>query len=111
MYKSHVDVVSLTSQGGTMKPETLKDRLLKRIRRKRGDVFLRADFGDVGGYDQVGRTLRKLVLEGHLVRVGHGLYARASPSISNGEPIPVSRARDAEGSAWPGGYRNAADAS
>jgi hypothetical protein len=72
-----------------MKAETLEDRVLKRIDRSRKDVFLRADFGDLGGYDQVGRTLRKLVREGHLVRVGQGLYARASRSISSGEPIPV----------------------
>jgi len=32
-----------------------KTRVLKRIDRKRGDVFLRADFADLGGYDQVGR--------------------------------------------------------
>src|SRR5215471_12059840 len=72
-----------------MKPETLEGRMLKRISRKRGDVFLRADFEDLGGYDQVGRALRKLVREGRLVRVGQGLYARARPSISSGEPIPV----------------------
>jgi hypothetical protein len=31
-----------------MKPETLETRLLNRIERKRGDVFLRADFEDLG---------------------------------------------------------------
>ena len=72
-----------------MKPETLETRLLKRIDRKRGDVFLRADFGDVGGYDQVGRVLRDLVRKGQLVRVGQGLYVRASRSITNGEPLPA----------------------
>ena len=72
-----------------MKPETLEERLLKRIDRKRGDVFLRADFDDLGGYDQVGRALRKIVSEGRLVRVGQGLYARARPSMTNGEPVPV----------------------
>ena len=72
-----------------MRPETLEDRLLKRIDRKRGDVFLRADFGDLGGYDQVGRALRKIVSEGRLVRIGQGLYARARPSIATGEPVPV----------------------
>ena len=71
-----------------MKLETLEDRLLKRIDRKRGDVFLRADFGDLGGYDQVGRALRKIVSEGRLVRVGQGLYARARPSMRSGEPVP-----------------------
>ena len=72
-----------------MKPETLEARLLKRIDRKRGDVLLRADFGDLGGYDQVGRALRQLVREGQLVRVGQGLYARAGPSMTSGEPVPV----------------------
>ena len=72
-----------------MKPETLEARILKRIGRKRGDVFLRADFGDLGGYDQVGRVLRQLVHEGRLVKVGQGLYARARPSRTGGEPVPV----------------------
>jgi hypothetical protein len=71
-----------------MKPETLETRILKRVERKRGDVFLRADFSDLGGYDQVGRALRKIVREGRLVRVGQGLYARAVAAPSDGRPIP-----------------------
>ena len=68
----------IDKRGGTaMRPETLETRLLKRIDRKRGDVFLRADFEDLGGYDQVGRALRQLVRDGRLVKVGQGLYARA----------------------------------
>jgi len=31
----------------------LKNQLSKRIDRKRDDVFQRADFADLGGYDQV----------------------------------------------------------
>jgi hypothetical protein len=57
--------------------ETLETKLRKRIDRKRGDVFLRADFGDLGGYDQVGRVLRQLVRQGRLMKVGFGLYSRA----------------------------------
>jgi hypothetical protein len=72
-----------------MKPETLETRLLKRIDRKGGAVFLRADFEDLGGYDQVGRALRKIVREGRLVRVGQGLYARAVAAPSDGRPIPT----------------------
>lgn len=37
--------------------EPLETRISKRIARKRSDVFLRADFSDLGGYDQVGRVL------------------------------------------------------
>jgi hypothetical protein len=71
-----------------VRPETLEERLLKRIGRKRGDVFLRADFEDLGDYDQVGRALRTLVRKGRLVRVGQGLYSRAVPAPSDGRPIP-----------------------
>jgi hypothetical protein len=72
-----------------MKPESLETRLWKRIDRKRGDVFVRGDFHDLGGYDQVGRALREFVRQGKLVRVGQGLYARARPSLTGGEPVPV----------------------
>jgi hypothetical protein len=72
-----------------VKPETLEHRLLKRIERKRADVFLRADFEDLGGYDQVGRTLRTLIRKRQLVKVGQGLYARARTSSVNGEPVPA----------------------
>ncbi len=72
-----------------MRPETLETRLLKRVDRKRVDVFLRADFEDLGGYDQVGRVLRDLVRKGRLVKVGQGLYARVRPAMTSGEPVPV----------------------
>jgi hypothetical protein len=60
--------------------ETLETQLLKRIDRKRGDVFLRADFDGLGGYDQVGRALRELVRRGKLMKIGFGLYSRAVQS-------------------------------
>ncbi len=72
-----------------MRPDNLEDRLLKRIARKRGDVFLRADFEDMGGYDQVGRALRGLVRRGKLLRIGQGLYTRARASTVDGKPTPV----------------------
>jgi hypothetical protein len=72
----------------TPKPEGLEERLAKRIARKRGDVFLRADFSDMAGYDQVGRALRSLVREGRLIKLGQGLYARARRSELDGKLIP-----------------------
>lgn len=72
-----------------MAGETLEDRVLKRIARKRADVFLRGDFADLGGYDQIGRTLRALVRKGRLLKIGYGLYTRAAPSILDGRPAPV----------------------
>lgn len=76
-----------------MKLETIETRVLKRIARKRGDVFLRADFDDIGGYDQVGRVLNQLTRQGRLVKIGYGLYSRARPSILNGQPTPVKGLR------------------
>ena len=70
------------------KPESLEERLAKRIARKRGDVFLRADFDDLGGYDQVGRALRGLVRKGQLLRLGYGIYTRAAKSPFTDKPVP-----------------------
>lgn len=70
------------------KGQTLEQRIAGRIARKKDNVFVRADFADLGGYDQVGRELRKLVRGGKLVRVGYGLYARADVSPLSGKTIP-----------------------
>lgn len=71
-----------------MKPDTLEARLQKRIARKQSDVFLRADFEDLGGYDQIGRVLRDLVRKGQLLKLGYGVYARAIKSPLSGKPMP-----------------------
>ncbi len=68
------------------RPERLEERLEKRLARKRGAVFLRADFSDLGGYDQIGRALLGLVRKGRLIRIGYGMYARARPSVIDGKP-------------------------
>jgi hypothetical protein len=66
----------------------LKDKIMLRIDLKKDTVFLRNDFKDLGGYDQVGRELRKLVREGKIIKIGYGLYAKAEVSPFNGELIP-----------------------
>jgi hypothetical protein len=73
---------------GAIQPDSLEGRLEKRIARKRGDVFLRADFDDLGGYDQVGRALRGLVRKGRLMKIGQGLYARARRSSLDNKLMP-----------------------
>jgi hypothetical protein len=70
------------------KPESLEERLEKRLARKRGDVFLREDFRDLGGYDQVGRALRRLVRKGELLKLGYGVYTRAARSPFTNKPVP-----------------------
>jgi hypothetical protein len=71
-----------------MRPKALEMRVQQRIDRKRGDVFLRADFDDLGGYDQVGRVLRQFVRAGKLIRIGQGLYTRAVKSPFDDQLIP-----------------------
>ncbi len=71
-----------------MRADNLQTRMMKRIARKRGDVFLRADFRDLGGYDQVGRVLRGLVRNGRLLKIGYGIYTRAVKSPFSDKPVP-----------------------
>src|SRR5947209_18507992 len=58
-----------------------------RIAKRRDDVFLPREFGDLGGEDQVLRVLRGLVREGRLVRLGYGVYGRAVVSQLSGKPF------------------------
>ena len=71
--------------------QTLRERIERRIAGKAGDdVFLPREFADLGGADQVLRALRRLVRDGHLVRLGYGVYGRAIVSRLSGEPILFS---------------------
>jgi len=68
---------------------TLAYKISARIARKNNDVFVREDFSDLGGYDQVGRILRELAREGKLIKLGYGLYAKTQKSVFTGEIIPT----------------------
>lgn len=67
----------------------LERRIAERIARKKGNVFVRRDFQDLGGYDQVGRALRRLTSQGRLVRIGYGLYSRTVRSRLSGKRVPA----------------------
>ncbi len=71
-----------------MRAETLTTRVMKRIERKRGDVYLRSDFKDLGGYDQIGRVLRELVRQGRLLKLGYGIYSKAVKTPFSDNPVP-----------------------
>jgi Family of unknown function (DUF6088) len=72
--------------------QTLRDKIEQRIARKKGeDVFLTREFKNLGGEDQVLRALRKLVDDGRLVRLGYGVYGRATLSRLSGKPMLYSR--------------------
>jgi len=69
---------------------SLKRQVEQQISRTKQDVFLRADFEQLGGYDQVGRAIRELVAEGKLLKIGYGLYAKARISSITGKPMLAS---------------------
>ena len=67
---------------------TLEGKMTYRIKRSALAVFMRRDFEDLGGYDQVGRVLRQLVQKELLINIGYGLYARIHQSPFTGEMLP-----------------------
>ncbi|MEZ4820252.1 MAG: DUF6088 family protein [Bdellovibrionota bacterium] len=67
---------------------TLESKITYRIKRSAVPVFIRQDFEDIGGYDQVGRILRQLVKKGLLMNIGYGAYARTTQSRLSGKIIP-----------------------
>ena len=77
---------------------TLREKVEARIAERRDDAFLTREFSDLSGEDQVLRTLRGLVREGRLVRLGYGVYGRAEQSRLSGQPILAA----------PGGFMAAA---
>ena len=71
------------------KYNTLSYKIIARITRKNSSVFVREDFADLGGYDQVGRVLRGFARSGKIIKIGYGLYAKAKISSITGDIIPV----------------------
>ena len=72
--------------------QTLREKIERRIARRKGDdVFLTREFKKLGGEDQVLRALRALVRDGQLVRLGYGVYGRATVSRLSGKPMLNSR--------------------
>lgn len=73
----------------TNKPKPLLERIKTRIARKKGNVFLREDFTDLAGYDQVGRALKRLTAEGVICRLGYGVYARGGYNRYAKKALPI----------------------
>ncbi len=71
------------------KKEKLETRILIRISKLKTPILLRDDFSDLGGYDQVGRALKRIAEKGQIIRIGYGLYAKAKQSALTGETVPI----------------------
>lgn len=65
------------------------DRIKRSVANRNDGVFLRVEFERFGSPAQVGRALTQLTIEGTLVRLGVGVYAKAKPSVLTGRPIPA----------------------
>jgi hypothetical protein len=72
-----------------MRLKTLEDKVRYRISRSRDNVFVLADFVDLGGRDQVGRALRSLIESGALIKIGYGLYVKAVFSEFSDRFVPA----------------------
>lgn len=73
-----------------MKKLTLQNKIAARIISRKDNIFLRSDFEDLGGYDQVGQALKKLVLQEKLVKIGYGLYSKTKISFISGQLTPIA---------------------
>jgi hypothetical protein len=73
----------------TMSKMNLAERIEMSLSRSKPNVFLRKVFDSFGGYVQVGRALRSIMLRGLLVKAGYGVYVKARKSSITGNPIPV----------------------
>lgn len=68
---------------------TAAECIYQKIKRSRRYVFERKDFDNVASYDQVGRALRQLVKQGELMKIGYGLYTKATLNSLTGKPMPT----------------------
>jgi Family of unknown function (DUF6088) len=67
---------------------TIKDRIVRSISMRQGEVVLRSDFDGMGSSAQVTRGLNELVKSGRIVRIGYGVFAKAKLSSISGKPVP-----------------------
>lgn len=63
-------------------------RLRRSVAAREGEVVLRRDLSRFGSPSQLSRSLNQLLAEGKLVRIGNGVYAKATPSPLSGQPAP-----------------------
>jgi hypothetical protein len=70
--------------------KSVQEQMADLIAKHSGVVLMRSDFKAIGSQRQISRALKKLIGEGVIVRFGHGLYARARPSVLSGRPVPMA---------------------
>ena len=66
---------------------SVKQRMVRSIALRKGEVLLRADFESMGSASQISRAFKELIEAGKIIRLGYGVYAKARPSILSGKPV------------------------
>lgn len=74
--------------GIAMSRLNIKDRMVRSIALRKGEVVLRTDFEAMGSPSQITRAIKELTKTGRIVRLGYGVYAKARPSVLSGKPVP-----------------------
>lgn len=70
--------------------DSIQSKIEKRLAERSDDVFLTREFHDLGDKRQVLRGLSNTVRDGELIRIGYGVYARATRSNLTGQPMLAS---------------------
>lgn len=73
-----------------MRANSLDAKIEKAVNRIKSTAIMRKDLEKLGGYDQIGRSLRKLVRNRKLLRLGYGVYAKTKISPLSGNIIPAA---------------------
>lgn len=66
---------------------SIKDRMVRSIALRKGEIIMRADFDAMGSASQITRALKALIDAGKIIRLGYGVYAKARPSLISGRPM------------------------
>ena len=68
--------------------KSLKFKVLERIKKQiAGNIVLREDIENMGSPRQISRCFKDLVQMGELVKIGYGIYAKASFSKTLNKPV------------------------
>ncbi|KUL29937.1 S-adenosylhomocysteine hydrolase [Chlorobium limicola] len=66
----------------------MKERMIRSITMRRGEIIMRSDFTRMGSQSQISRLLADFVSEGRLVRLGYGIFAKSRISSISGKAVP-----------------------
>jgi len=66
----------------------MRERMIRSITMRRGEIIMRSDFTLMGSQSQISRLLADFVSEGRLVRLGYGIFAKARISSISGKAVP-----------------------